>query len=148
MPHNRRHFFHVSVVALCLLFAGCAASPQSGAGTTGLACSNSEQRQIQEHLYFGTRTPQGLVSENAWATFVERIITPHFPEGLTVLTGSGQWQGASGNIEREPSYVLSLIYSQDRQKDSAITEIIREYKRRFQQEAVLRVRSEVCVSFP
>lgn len=133
---------------LCLGLAACATSSPPSNVDAQLACRYGESRQVQELLYFGTRTPQGFVSKAEWAAFVESSITPKFPKGLTVLAGAGQWQGASGDIVREPSYVLSLIYPDSAAKDRAIAEIIRAYKQRFQQETVLRVRSRVCVSFP
>ncbi|WOX04393.1 DUF3574 domain-containing protein [Microbulbifer pacificus] len=139
---------HVAVAALCLVLAACATQTVTDSNEPEyLHCRDDERWQVQEHIYFGTHTPQGFVSKAEWAAFVEKVITPKFPHGLTVLAGSGQWQGASGNIVREPSYVLSLIYPYSRDKDLAIAEIIREYKRQFQQQVVLRVRSGACVSF-
>lgn len=149
-PQNiPRQFRHIAGATLCLLLAACAA-PTTGDNTDSghLHCRSDERRQVQEYLYFGTHTPRGFVSKAEWAAFVENVITPKFPHGLTVLAGSGQWQGASGDIVREPSYVLSLIYPYSLAKDQAIEEIITAYKQQFQQRAVLRVRSGVCVSFP
>ena len=147
-PHTiYRNFLRALSAALCLSLAACTSAPQQQTSDS-MKCRDGESWQVQEHLYFGTHTPQGFVSKTEWAAFVESAITPRFPHGLTVLAGSGQWQGASGDIVREPSYVLSLIYPYSREKDVAIAEIIREYKRAFQQKAVLRVRSGACVSFP
>jgi Protein of unknown function (DUF3574) len=139
---------HIAGAILCLLLAACSAQTVTDSTDTGhLHCRDDERWQVQEHIYFGTHKPQGFVSKAEWAAFLEKVITPKFPHGLTVLAGSGQWQGASGNIVREPSYVLSLIYPYSGEKDLAIAEIIREYKRQFQQQVVLRVRSGACVSF-
>jgi hypothetical protein len=66
---------------------------------------------------------------------------------LTVWQASGQWRGANGQIVEEASRVLNLVHAGDETDERKVEEISTEYKRRFQQEAVLRTRSAVCVSF-
>ncbi|MBX3301225.1 MAG: DUF3574 domain-containing protein [Nitrospira sp.] len=118
-----------------------------GCGTmTGLPCDDGRQLAVQELLYFGTETPSGHITPEKWAQFLNETVTPRFPNGLSVWQASGQWRSASGEIIREPSYVLSLLHSDDVDEDRAIQELITAYKTRFQQEAVLRVRSSVCKS--
>lgn len=95
---------------------------------------------------FGTETPSGHVTPEVWAQFLSEIVTPRFPEGLSVWQASGQWRSASGEEIRESSYVLSLIHSDDAAPSKAVQEIIASYKTRFQQEAVLRVTSYACMS--
>lgn len=73
-------------------------------------------------------------------------MTPRFPEGLSTWQASGQWRSASGEVIREPSYVLSLVHPDDPVPNKAVQEIIASYKTRFQQEAVLRVKSYTCMS--
>jgi hypothetical protein len=74
-------------------------------------------------------------------------VTPRFPHGLTAWQASGQWKGADGAIVREASFVLNLMHADDERADSAIRSITAEYKARFNQEAVLRVKSHACTSF-
>lgn len=100
-----------------------------------------------ESLYFGTATPSGTVTAADWQGFLNDTITPRFPEGLSVWPASGQWKSAAGNIVREGSYVVSLVHPESPAASAALDEIVREYKTTFQQEAVLRVRGPVCVSF-
>jgi len=118
-----------------------------GCGTvTGLPCGDGGQRAVQELLYFGTETPSGHVTLENWENFLNETVTPRFPEGLSVWQASGQWRSASGDVIHELSYVLSLFHSGGVDEDSAIQELITAYKTRFQQDAVLRVRSSVCTS--
>ena len=114
---------------------------------TTFDCQTEEERQIHERLYFGTEKTDGVVTDAEWADFLATVVTPHFPDGLTVHSGRGQWRGASGDIVREQSHMLSLVHRQGPKVEPAIDEIIRVYKQRFQQESVLRVRSDACVSF-
>ena len=129
-----------SAVALVLALAAgaCAAVPPS--------CRSGERRAVTESLYFGTARPGGVVSAEEWKEFVNQVATPRFPSGLTSWPASGQWRGASGVIEREASYVLQIIHSDAGADERAVEEIVREYRKRFEQEAVLRVRATACVS--
>ena len=112
----------------------------------GLSCGGGGQRAVQELVYFGTDTPSGSVTSEAWAQFLSETVTPRFPHGLSVWQASGQWRSPSGQIIYEPSYVLSVIHPNNTSQDKAVHEIIASYKTRFRQEAVLRVTTPVCAS--
>jgi CDP-glycerol glycerophosphotransferase (TagB/SpsB family) len=66
--------------------------------------------------------------------------------GLTAWPAQGQWRGADGQVVREDSHVLNLLHPADASAEREIRAIIAEYKKQFAQEAVLRVRSNVCTS--
>lgn len=109
-------------------------------------CRSGEQFAVQELLYFGTQTPSGRVTREDWARFLGETVTPRFPEGLTAWQASGQWRSATGVVIQEPSYVLSLVHAESSATEQAVQELIASYKTRFQQEAVLRVKSYACTS--
>jgi hypothetical protein len=109
-------------------------------------CKGEGRLAVQELLYFGTETPSGHVTPETWAHFLSEIVTPRFPEGLSVWQASGQWRSASGEVIREPTYVLSLVHPDDAAPSKAVQEIIASYKTHFQQEAVLRVKAYTCMS--
>ena len=131
--------------ALALLLAVAAAGCAAPGG--GAACAAGEERMVNELLYFGTARPQGVVSADEWAQFLRTSVTPRFPQGLTAWPAAGQWKGADGAIVREDSFLLSLLHPDDEASDAAVRAIAADYKSRFQQEAVLRVKSRACVSF-
>lgn len=110
-------------------------------------CGGDGRTAMQELLYFGTKTPSGHVTAEEWTQFLSETVTPRFPEGFSTWSASGQWRSASGQIIREPSYVLNLVHPDDPVPNKAIQEIVATYKSRFQQEAVLRVISHTCMSF-
>jgi Protein of unknown function (DUF3574) len=96
---------------------------------------------IRTELFFGSLKPDGsLVSEEAFLTFLDAEITPRFPNGLTLLTGLGQFLNAQGVIIQEPSQLLILLYPVGERRDSSekIEQIRGRYKRMFDQESVLR----------
>lgn len=92
-------------------------------------------------LYFGSERPGPDVSRRDFAQFFDTEITPRFPDGLTMLSGRGQFREADGTIVAETSFVLILFYPyEDRAESSAkIEEIRRLYLAAFDQESVLRV---------
>ena len=103
-------------------------------------------------LYFGTGKADGsAVSDEEFLAFVDAEVTPRFPDGLTLLNGSGQFKNSAGVIIKEESWLLILFYSLDGFKDSSKRiDAIRElYKAQFDQESVLRVddRWAALVSF-
>lgn len=100
-------------------------------------------------LYFGTSRPNGPpVSDEKFNRFLDQQVTPRFPDGLTLLTGAGQFRNSSGVIIQEKSKLLILLYPLTDTDASNRIEAIREsYKGQFQQESVLRVDSRAGVSF-
>jgi hypothetical protein len=100
-------------------------------------------------LYFGASKSDGsTVTRQEFEDFVDEIVTPRFPDGLTLLAGDGQWRDSTGTIIEEESNVLILLYPlDDREANSEIEQIREAYKDAFQQESVLRVDDYSRVSF-
>ena len=136
MSHPRR---------FCLLLLTTALT--SCATTARLDCDTDEQRLVTTTLYFGTAKAVGVVGNEEWLAFLAEVVTPRFPQGLTVTDASGQWRSANGEIVRETSHALTLVHPDDAASDRAIDEIIARYKSGFDQEAVMRTHSPSCVSF-
>ncbi|WP_149180594.1 DUF3574 domain-containing protein [Streptomyces sp. TRM49041] len=115
------------------------------------AASAASQPFVETRLLFGTERPDGGpdVTDRQFMAFVDREVTPRFPDGLTVQEGHGQWRDAAGKIERERSYELMLLYpTADARVGGLRIEQIREaYKRAFGQESVGRVDDRVRVDF-
>ncbi len=103
---------------------------------------------MRTELYFGSQKPGADVSKEQFDRFVDREVTPRFPEGLTSLAGYGQFKGSDGEIVEERSFVLILLYPLgDEEANGEIEEIRAAYERTFEQESVLRVDSRERVSF-
>ena len=67
---------------------------------------------------------------------------------LTVLDGKGQWRGSDGEIQKESTKVLVIfVPNDDEDAEELIEELSTEYKRRFDQEAVLKNVDHTCVAF-
>lgn len=127
----------IALVAAMLL-GGCA---HSGA----LRCDEARP-VVVDRLYFGTERPGGVVTDADWEAFVGDTIAKGFPAGFTTWDAMGGWRGADGRALREASHVLEVMHPAGGREDDAIVAAIDAYKARFDQEAVLRVRSLACAA--
>jgi len=137
--HRIRSVRTAFVASTLATLAGCAATPAT-------RCGDGQTSTVQEMVYFGRDKPDGQVSADDWAQFLNDIVTPRFPAGLSSWQATGQWQSASGGLVHEPSYVLSLVHPENEANENAVQEIVATYKSRFGQEAVLRMKSHACMS--
>ncbi|TAL36881.1 MAG: DUF3574 domain-containing protein [Alphaproteobacteria bacterium] len=98
-------------------------------------------------LYFGLNKPAGgVVSGRDWQEFVDTDIAPRFPEGFTVVDAQGAWLGRKdGKTVSENSKIVIRLHEAAEEK--AVGEIIGSYKKKFAQEAVMRVDAAVCAAF-
>jgi Protein of unknown function (DUF3574) len=120
------------------------------------SCNNllSSRSFIRTELFFGLSKPDHTqVTELEFQQFINREVTPRFPDGLTLLSGRGQFKTSSHKIVKEPTNLLILIYPQDRlaprkvEQNQKVEQIRKAYKLAFQQESVLRSDELSCVSF-
>lgn len=113
--------------------------------------STRPQRFVRTELFFGTASPAGDVTEEAFLVFLDEEVTPRFPDGLTLFKGHGRFTGEDGVLVKENPFVVVLLHPSDRfrENDRKIDEIRHRYKLRFRQESVLRVdyQFSVRVSF-
>jgi uncharacterized protein DUF3574 len=143
MAHSPR----LMLVCILAVTAACASHGADGV-TPRVSCEPGDTTLVRDVVYFGRNKPAGgTVSETEWQTFLDEVVTPRFPAGLTVTKATGQWRAQSGVVEREEAEVLTVFHAGDPAARQALTDISAEYKRRFQQEAVLRERTVACARF-
>ncbi len=139
-----------STLAL-MAMAGCAGRPApvaAPAPVTAAACAVGDTAMVRDVVYFGRNRPGGgTVSDAEWRRFLDEVVTPRFPYGLTVVDATGQWGGQGGVVEQERSEIVTVFHAGDMASRQAIADVAGEYKRRFRQEAVLRERSATCARF-
>ena len=107
---------------------------------------------VRTELFFGMDKPDGTeITEVEWQAFLDAEITSRFPDGLTVLSGAGQWQGENEEIVQERSKIVILLYPREAiaESNTEIEQIRAAYEKSFQQESVLRADDDrpVCASF-
>ncbi|MFJ8866308.1 DUF3574 domain-containing protein [Streptomyces sp. NPDC102473] len=106
---------------------------------------------VETRLFFGTERPDGGpdVTGAQFRSFIDRQVTPAFPDGLTVQEGRGQWRDSHGVIERERSYELILLYpaSEARLRDPRIERIRAAYEKAYAQDSVARLDARTLADF-
>jgi Protein of unknown function (DUF3574) len=152
--YHLRSFF-VGIVLLAGLGFGTAQARDSDAARTYAPHSERALCKhvggdvfIRTELFFGlSRTGAPDISEQEFQNFVDTQVTPRFPDGLTLLSGKGQFRSAAGSIVQEGSKLLILLYPFSGKRTADVDAIRTQYKAMFQQESVLRVDEQSCVSF-
>ncbi len=136
-PIMRTPLWHAPLL-ITLLMSGCASSKP--------ICLPGTHPIVLDSLYFGTAKPDGIVTDQEWTTFLNDTVGVEFPEGLTVWVAQGRWRDANGSVAAETSHVLQLAHDGNQERERGLQRIIRRYKSQFRQDAVLRIRSQVCRS--
>ena len=138
---NRRLFFTLLAGPILLVPALPAADQRPTAA--------SAEVWARTELYFGTNKSDNTeVTDAQFQDFIDHEVTTRFPDGLTLLTGIGQFRNSAGVFIRERSHVLILFYPvQTRDANKKIQDIRGAYKRYFAQESVLRADSLSLISF-
>ncbi len=111
-----------------------------------------EQRQVAEFMFGRNIGDRLAVTETKWSRFVDREITPRFPDGLSVVDARGQWRDAERKtIVREPSKLVTIVLTgkaSDKGSDNErLAQIIDAYKRQFRQQSVGLLVRPACVAF-
>lgn len=106
---------------------------------------------VDTKLYFGLGPadhPEQGISEAKWREFLDKEVTPRFPDGLSVMDVYGQWQGAKEPApERLRSKMLIVDYQDSQANRDKIDAIRAAYKRMTGDQSVLRVTQPADVSF-
>jgi hypothetical protein len=137
----------VASLAVILGFGAAIARRDTAPSGQIAQCTLPARALVRNELIFGTARPHGgPLGEEEWQSFLDSVVTPRFPEGLTVLSAYGQWRGETG-LAKELSRILVIWHDRSPSRDADIEAIRAAYKERFDQESVLRIDSVSCVSF-
>jgi hypothetical protein len=103
---------------------------------------------VRSELYFGSaRAGAADITPAEWQKFVDEVITPRFPNGLTVLEGNGQWQMRDGSLAKEKSRIVIVVHPGTADEEEKLDQIREAYKTRFSQEAVLEIDEDAKIKF-
>src|SRR6185369_12036202 len=101
-----------AAVVLSLFLTACATLPPP-----------VEHAVIADRLFCGRSIPGGgAVSDEEWNAFLSDVVTPRFPQGLTVWRAEGQWREATGAIVKEPVMIIEILHPMSAEFDRSITE--------------------------
>jgi uncharacterized protein DUF3574 len=132
--------------AAVILLIVCVLDDRVSAQTS--ECRIGKSQQVAE-LMFGRKIGERIgVSNTAWARFVDREITPRFPNGFTVIDAQGQWRDTDHNkVMREPSKLVQIVLPGTDEDQQRLGEIATAYKVRFRQQSVGIIVRPGCVGF-
>ena len=135
----------VALAAGALALSGCIAVDARGI-KTAIVCPAGEQSQDVAQMAFGRNIGQTVgVSEDDFTRFLDEVVTPRFPHGLTVQDSQGRWL-YNGVDYHEPGKVVTLILQAPGDR-AELAEIAAAYEARFHQDAVLIMTRPTCVLF-
>ena len=128
----------IRMLAVCTLaLAGCT-PPELPCGRLGGA------PMLEYQLFFG----RGSVTEQAWSDFAAGVVTPHLPDGFTVVDADGQWMHpATRRISSERTKVLVVAVPDTATSAAAIAAIKDAYRAQFHQQSVGTTIHPVCGAF-
>lgn len=103
---------------------------------------------MRTELYYGAgRLPHDGKPDERWENYINNEVTPRFPEGLTLLEGTGQWRVEVGEKpRRNRTRILILIHEATEEKSRMVEEIQKKWIEISGHQAVLRVSQPAEVS--
>ena len=145
----------------CLVAAlsGCvhrgAGPVTTGAGAPTLTGDPAHPGQtsgwVDTRLYFGLGPadhPEQGMSEIRWREFLDKEVTPRFPNGLSVADVYGQWLSKGQAVpERLRSRVLIIDYPDTEENRGKVDAIRAAWKKMTGDQSVLRVTQTADISF-
>ncbi len=147
----------VFVVALAVTLAGCAhragqvTAPVAPTLTGDTAHPGMTRGWVDTKLYFGlgpADQPQKGIGEAEWRAFLDKEVTPRFPDGLSVVDVYGQWQGKNETApERLHTKMLIILYPDTQENRDKIDALRAAWKQKTGDQSVLRVTEPADVSF-
>jgi hypothetical protein len=132
--------------------AGTAQAPATASATLAgdAAHPGATTGWVRTELYFGLGlegTATG-VDEAGWRAFLDKEVTPRFPDGLSVVDVYGQWQGkGQPRPERLRSKMILLAYPDTPAHRADVEAIRAAWKAKTGDQSVLRITQPAEVSF-
>lgn len=154
------------VFALLLATSGCASlssnAPSAYTAASTAAMQGDTARPaaaagwVRSELYFGVGEEQGAgtrvqadpVTDAQWRAFLDKEVTPRFPDGLTVFDAYGQWLfRGDPSPNRLRTKVLVVLHEDTPQRRADIEAIRLAWKTATKHQSVLWSKQAVEVSY-
>jgi hypothetical protein len=142
---------------LVLALSGCVHHPLRTGRTTAPTLTGDPSHPgatkgwVDTKLYFGlgpADQPDKGIRESEWRTFLDREVSPRFPDGLSVVDVNGQWQGKNQTTpERLRTKMLIIDYPDTAENRAKVDAIRAAWKQKTGDQSVMRVTEPADVSF-
>ncbi|MBI5101143.1 MAG: DUF3574 domain-containing protein [Nitrospirae bacterium] len=117
------------------------------------ACS-SERQFVRTELHFSLCKNEtcardaDFIADSEWQYFVDFVIAPKFPDGITIVDAQREWINAqSRKMILERSKILVLLHKDGKSETEAIEYIRTSYKQLYRKNSVMKVDSKVEADF-
>ncbi|SEL67258.1 Protein of unknown function [Pseudoxanthomonas sp. GM95] len=151
------------LLASLLALGACATTPGAAPVASTTASMQGDAARpaaatgwVRSELYFGVGEESGPadrpqaepISEEKWRAFLDKEVTPRFPDGLTVFDAYGQWLFRGDAEPNRLKTKVLVVLHEDTPKRRADIEAIRlAWKQATGHQSVLWSRQPVEVSF-
>ncbi|WP_310096165.1 DUF3574 domain-containing protein [Pseudoxanthomonas sacheonensis] len=153
-----------ALIGLLSTLGACATHVPAGPAATAVSATlegdaarpAQAQGWVRSELYFGVGEESGPadrpqaepISEAQWRAFLDKEVTPRFPDGLTVFNAYGQWlfRGAK-EPNRLGTKVLVILHEDTPQRTADIEAIRLAWKQATKHQSVLWSKQAAEVSF-
>lgn len=125
-------------VILMLGLAGCASAPKAG-------CPVGQSQLRTAQFFLGAKPPAKL-NDRDLRRFVDREVTPRFPDGVTVVEGGGQWKGADNRLMREAAKMVLIVLPTGGDGHARMEAVRTAYRVQFKHDPVVVVPPPACVA--
>ena len=127
--------------ALALLVACAGCGGKSGA-------KSSQPQWVRSEIYLGLdRQAGGTVTQAEFADFLNKVVTPSFPAGLTVFDAYGQMQKTDKAIVKQTTKVLLLVHQKTKSNSDAVQKVISSYRSSYGNPQVMYLQSPTNPQF-
>lgn len=110
-------------------------------------CADPLKPMLRAELFFGRTIGDRFgVTDRLWQIYVDRELTPRFPEGFTVVDGRGQWREDDA-VMREASKIVIVVAPDSADVRTRIATAMNAYIKQFKQKSVGLVTQAVCAAF-
>ena len=123
---------------LMLGLAGCATAPRP-------ACPAGQAQLRTAQLFLGAKAPD-KINDSDLRKFVDAEVTPRFPDGVTVVDGGGQGQGAENRMIREAAKVVLIVLPAKGDPARQVEAVRAAYRTKFKQDSVVVMPPPACVT--
>ena len=122
------------------------------AGCTSLrapppSCPAGQESLRTAQLFLGRKNVGPRASAPDLQRFIDKEITPRFPDGVTVVNGGAQWQGAENMLMRDAAKVVHIVMPAKGDLNGKLEAVRKAYRARFKQESVVVITQPACVAF-
>lgn len=102
-----------------------------------LALSAHAATALQENIvlwrfHFGLGVGGMAVGQDKMRAFIDEVLTPAFPNGMTITEARGQWRSEEHGLIRERTVLVDVQCPDSEDNRAAVEAIAREYVQRFQ----------------